>query len=325
LNDARSSRLTRTLSVHHSRRDVMAALTVGALGIATGTEANGRAGVCKDAGRKCRASGQCQSRRCRKKRARRLGKSDGLESVTRYRAHVVPVFGYRVAAEYRHDAGAFTQGLAYVDGVLYEGTGLMGESTLRRVDLESGEVLQSVALDASLFGEGITVLGDRIYQLTWRNHLCLVFDRETFTPIETFTYANEGWGLTTDGTQLIASDGTNRLVFRDPATFAEVGHVDVFDGEEAVNSLNELELVDGEIWANVWRSDRIARIDPVSGQVRSWLDLTGLLSADDREGQNVDVLNGIAHDRASGRLFVTGKRWPKLFTIEVDEGDRVLG
>ena len=231
---------------------------------------------------------------------------------------VVPAsFGYQVVNEYPHDRHAFTEGLAYVDGVLYEGTGLYGESTLRRVDLATGEVLQSVGLSKEYFGEGIAVVGDRIYQLTWKSGVCIVLDRETFKLQKAFTYETEGWGLTTDGERLIMSDGTNRLYIRDPETFEELDTIDVYDGARAVWNLNELEVVDGEIWANVWQTDRIARIDPDTGQVTGWIDLTGLLSEKDREKHQVDVLNGIAYDPGTGRLFVTGKLWPKLFEIEV--------
>ena len=230
---------------------------------------------------------------------------------------ITPTFGYRVIAEYPHDRRAFTQGLAYVDGVLYEGTGLHGESTLRRVDLETGEVLQAVGLSEEYFGEGIAVLGDRIYQLTWKNGICVVFDRETFELQEALAYETEGWGLTTYGEQLIMSDGTNRLFIRDPETFAELDTIDVYDGARAIWNLNELEVVDGEIWANVWQTDRVARIDPETGQVTGWIDLRGLLSERERNRHPVDVLNGIAHDPETGRLFVTGKLWPKLFEIEV--------
>jgi glutaminyl-peptide cyclotransferase len=232
-------------------------------------------------------------------------------------AAIAPTFGYRVVTEYPHDRRAFTQGLAYVDGVLYEGTGLYGESTLRRVDLETGEVQQAVRLSEEYFGEGIAVLGDRIYQLTWKNGVCVVYGRETFELQEAFTYETEGWGLTTDGERLIMSDGTNRLIIRDPETFAELDTIDVYDGARAIWNLNELEVVDGEIWANVWQTDRIARIDPESGQVTGWIDLTGLLSQSDRGRQTVDVLNGIAYDPDTDRLFVTGKLWPKLFEIEI--------
>jgi glutaminyl-peptide cyclotransferase len=230
---------------------------------------------------------------------------------------IPPTFGYRVVAEYPHDRRAFTQGLAYVDGVLYEGTGQHGQSTLRRVELETGEVLQAVGLSKEYFGEGITVLGDHIYQLTWKSGICVVFDRETFEFLDVFTYQTEGWGLTTDGERLIMSDGTNRLFIRDPETFAELDTIDVYDGVRAIWNLNELEVVDGEIWANVWQTDYIARIDPETGQVTGWIDLSGLLSESDRGKHRVDVLNGIAHDPETDRLFVTGKLWPKLFEIEV--------
>ena len=232
-------------------------------------------------------------------------------------ATTAPVYDYRVVAEYPHDPDAFTQGLVYVDGVLYEGTGLEGRSTLRRVDLESGRVLDSVPLADQHFGEGIAVLGDRVYQLTWQSGICFVYDRETFERQDQFSYPTEGWGLTTDGEQLIMSDGTDRLYFRDPETFEETGHVDVRDGGAPVVNLNELEFVDGEVWANVWKTDRIARIDPATGRVTGWIDLTGLLSPVARAERPVDVLNGIAHDPETGRIFVTGKLWPTLFEIEL--------
>lgn len=230
-----------------------------------------------------------------------------------------PVSGFRVVAEYPHDPEAFTQGLVFIDGELFEGTGLNGASTLRRVDLASGDVLEGVALPRRFFGEGIAVLGDRIYQLTWQNGVALVFDRETFEVVDTFSYETEGWGLTTDGTRLIMSDGSDRLFFRDPETFAELDSVQVRDGDTPVTRLNELEYVNGEIWANVWQTDSIARIDPASGEVLGWIDLSGLLADSDRPQTPDAVLNGIAYDAESGRLFVTGKLWPKLFEIEVEE------
>ncbi|MDP9370406.1 MAG: glutaminyl-peptide cyclotransferase [Chloroflexota bacterium] len=228
-----------------------------------------------------------------------------------------PVYGYRVVREYPHDPTAFTQGLVYADDVLYEGTGLNGESTLRRVDLETGMVLKQTALDAKHFGEGIAIVDDRIYQITWQTHTAFVYDRETLKPLTTLRYPTEGWGLATDGERLIMSDGTNRLFFRDPDTFKALNRVAVCDGNQPVPDLNELEYVDGEIWANVWQSDRIARIDPQTGRVTGWIDLSGLLPVEESEGQAVDVLNGIAHDPGTGRIFVTGKLWPKLFEIEL--------
>jgi glutamine cyclotransferase len=234
---------------------------------------------------------------------------------------VAPVSGYEVVAEYPHDPSAFTQGLVISNGELFEGTGLEGESTLRKVDLESGNVLQIRELDEEYFGEGIAILNDRIYQLTWQSGVALVYDADTFELLETFSYDGEGWGLTTDGQRLIMSDGTDTLVFRDPETFDVTGQVDVRDSGIPVANLNELEYVEGEIWANVWQTDRVARIDPASGQVVGWIDLSGLLSEEEREAYDVDVLNGIAYDSKSERIFVTGKLWPKLFEIELAPAD----
>jgi glutamine cyclotransferase len=225
-----------------------------------------------------------------------------------------PVGGYRVKAEFPHDDDAYTQGLVFIDDTIYEGTGLYGESTLRRVSLETGAVAQSVSLDPSHFGEGIAVVDDRIFQLTWQTGTCFVYDRETFAVLETFTYQTEGWGLTWDGERLVMSDGSNRLVLRDPATFEALGAVDVWDGDVPVSNLNELEYVNGEVWANVYQTDRIARINPATGDVTGWIDLTGLLPP---EVETADVLNGIAYDPESGRLFVTGKLWPALYEIEL--------
>jgi glutaminyl-peptide cyclotransferase len=227
-----------------------------------------------------------------------------------------PVSGYVVVSEYPHDPAAFTQGLLIHDGQLYEGTGRYGESTLRKMDLETGRVMQSLDLYEEYFGEGIAILGDRIYQLTWLNGKCFVYDLETFTLLETFTYSTQGWGLTTDGDRLIMGDGTNRIVFRDPDTFDDVGHIDVRDGDVPVSNLNELEYIDGEIWANVYQTGLIVRIDPPTGHVTGWINMAGLLSEEDRASGDIDVLNGIAHDPQTGRIFVTGKLWPKLFEIE---------
>jgi glutamine cyclotransferase len=230
----------------------------------------------------------------------------------------LPVATYRVVNVFAHDPAAFTQGLVYQDGIFYEGTGLRGQSTLRRVDPATGQVLQGIRLPDTYFGEGIAVLGQRLYQLTWQESTGLIYDKDSFELVGTWSYAGEGWGLTTDGQRLIMSDGSHELRFLDPETLAELGRVAVLDGAGApVVRLNELEWVDGEVWANVWQTDRIARIDPASGRLLGWIDLTGLLSEADRAGQGVDVLNGIAYDAATGRLFVTGKRWPKLFEIEL--------
>lgn len=204
----------------------------------------------------------------------------------------------------------------YENGTLYEGTGLLGRSTLRRVDLATGRVLQVRTLPDSYFGEGIAVVGDRIVQLTWKSNLGLVYDKASFKLLATFQYPGEGWGLTCDGQRLIVSDGTATLRFLDPETLQETGRVGVLDAGSPVTQLNELEFIKGEVWANVWRTNRIARIDPATGRVTGWVDLTGLLRPEDAS-QPVDVLNGIAYDAQSDRLFVTGKLWPALFEIRL--------
>ena len=229
---------------------------------------------------------------------------------------VVPVQTCRIVNAFPHDPFAFTQGLVYTDGFLYEGTGLYGQSSLRCVNLESGMVLKRRELPRQFFGEGVTVWQDKIVQLTWRSKVGFVYDRQSFELVEKFNYSTEGWGLTHDGRRLIMSDGTSTLYFLDPGSFAETGQVTVQDDEGPVNQLNELEYVGGEVYANIWKTDRIARIDPASGRVLGWIDLQGLLSAEEQRGP-VDVLNGIAYDHENERLFVTGKRWPKLFEIEL--------
>jgi glutaminyl-peptide cyclotransferase len=226
-----------------------------------------------------------------------------------------PVAGYRVVRVFPHDPQAFTQGLAYADGAIYEGTGLNGRSSIRKVRLENGEVLQIQKIEAQYFGEGITVLGNRLFALTWQSGVGFIYDRASLTRAGTFTYRGEGWGLTHDGARLIMSDGTAYLRFLDRATQKETGRVQVRDAGVPVEHLNELEYVKGEVFANVWQTDRIVRISPKTGRVTGWIDLGGLLSP--REAQNVDWLNGIAYDAASDRLFVTGKLWPKLFEIVI--------
>lgn len=229
-----------------------------------------------------------------------------------------PIYSYQIVQTYPHDPAAFTQGLIYADGNLYEGTGLYGASSLRRVDLETGEVIQIANLAAQYFGEGITLWDDRLIQLTWRSQMGFVYDRQTFAKLAEFKYPTEGWGLTHNGELLIMSDGTDTLYFLDPHTFEEVKRVRVQDQGTPIDRLNELEYVNGEVFANVWFSDRIARIAPDTGDVVGWLDLTGLLEPDAINGDNPDaVLNGIAYDAAGDRLFVTGKLWPKLFEIEL--------
>jgi glutamine cyclotransferase len=226
-----------------------------------------------------------------------------------------PVDGYTVVRSFPHDPQAFTQGLVYLDGVLYESTGLNGQSSIRRVRLETGEVLQIHRLDSRYFGEGMAVWRDNIVQLTYTTQIGFVYDRATFKPLRTFTYTGEGWGLTHDGKRLIMTDGTSYLRFLDPETMKETGRVRVTDGGAPVEQLNELEFIKGEVFANVWGSHRIARIDPATGRVNRWIDLGGLL--DPRLAKGADVLNGIAYDAGKDRLFVTGKLWPRLFEITV--------
>jgi glutamine cyclotransferase len=223
---------------------------------------------------------------------------------------------YRIVHTYPHDPHAFTQGLVFIDGRLYESTGLNGQSSLRMVDLETGHVLQEQPVDKKHFAEGLTTWGSTLVQLTWESHLGFVYDRFSFRLLRTFSYTGEGWGLTQDGKSLILSDGTNMLRFFDPATFREVRHISVRDKGKPVTELNELEFVHGEVYANVWHSDRIARISPSTGNVLGWIDLNGLLPAAEHSSPEA-VLNGIAFDSAHNRLFVTGKLWPKLFEIEV--------
>ncbi len=229
---------------------------------------------------------------------------------------IVPVYTYKVVHTYPHDRGAYTQGLVFDSGFLYEGTGLLGQSTLRRVELETGTVLKSRALSAQYFGEGVTVCGDRIIQLTWRSQVGFVYDKDSFELWREFTYPTEGWGITYDGQRLIMSDGSSRLYFLDPENFQVTGSIEVTDNGQPVSGLNELEYVRGEIYANVWPTDRIVRIAPETGRVTGWIELAGLLPPEDRT-EPVDVLNGIAYDAGNDRLFVTGKLWPKLFEIEL--------
>lgn len=224
--------------------------------------------------------------------------------------------GFEVVAAYPHDPNAFTQGLAIDGGVLYEGTGLYGASTVRRVDLATGQPEKQRGLNARYFGEGIAILDGSLYQLTWQNGVAVVYDLDTFEVERTMPYEGEGWGLTHDGTHFIMSDGSATLRFRDPQTFAVVREIEVRDAGTPVPRLNELEYVDGEIWANIWYDDRIARIDPTTGEVRGYVDLHSLYPASARGSEA--VLNGIAYDAAAKRLFVTGKNWPQLFEIAVE-------
>ena len=215
---------------------------------------------------------------------------------------------------YPHDRGAFTEGLFVHDGWLYESTGYEGRSSIRKVALETGKVVQSRPLDQRYFGEGIVAWKDRLIELTWRSQIGFIYDLATFKPKGKFHYFGEGWALTTDGRRIIMSDGSSEIRFLDPETLKQTGELYVKDGKEPVLLLNELEWVKGEIWANIWMTDSIARIDPKTGQVLGWIDLAGLLPASERNGTE-DVLNGIAYDAAKDRVFVTGKQWPKLYEI----------
>jgi glutaminyl-peptide cyclotransferase len=239
----------------------------------------------------------------------------GLSSAWPAAQRTTPMSTYQVVKSYPHDRQAFTQGLVYLDGVFYEGTGLNGQSSIRKVKVETGEVLQQRRIDDKYFGEGIAVWGNTLVQLTWQSETGFVYDRDTFEPLKTFGYKGEGWGLTHDGARLIMSDGSATIRFLDPQSLKETGRITVRDGGMPIGNLNELEFVKGELYANVYMTDRIVRFSPTTGQVTGWIDLTGLLSA--REAVGADVLNGIAYDAAGDRLFVTGKLWPRVFEVRV--------
>jgi glutaminyl-peptide cyclotransferase len=241
----------------------------------------------------------------------------GVSTQRRGAAQATPTYGYQIVRSYPHDPLAFTQGLCYHDGFLYEGTGLNGRSSIRKVKLETGAVVQIQNLEEQYFGEGIAIWQDTIVQLTWQSQMGFVYDRSTFQRKRSFPFRGEGWGLTHDGKRLIMSDGqpAGTLRYIDPATMKEAGSLPVRDGNRPVVGLNELEFVKGEIFANVWQTDRLARISPSTGRVAGWIDLKGLLSP--RETAGVDVLNGIAYDATGDRLFVTGKLWPRLFEIRI--------
>jgi glutamine cyclotransferase len=226
--------------------------------------------------------------------------------------------GYRVINSYPHDRNAFTQGLFYFNGRLYEGTGQETGSSLREVELKTGKVIRQLNLEPQLFGEGITLYNDRIFQVTWKSKVGFVYDRATFNLINRVYYQTEGWGLTTIKNQIVMSDGTNVLYFIDPEMFTVISRLEVYDNEKKADELNELEYINGEIWANIWMSDLIARIDPASGKVISYIDLHGILN-DHETDTSVNVLNGIAYDEEGNRIFITGKNWPKLFEIKLTE------
>jgi len=230
----------------------------------------------------------------------------------------VPVYGYEVVHVFPHDRDAFTHGLVFHEGNFLESTGEVGRSSLRRVEVDNGKVLQKVDVPPPYFAEGITLLKGKIYQLTWQHQLGFVYDALTFEKTGEFKYTGEGWGLSNDGQSLILSDGTNHIRFLDPENFQVTKTIAVVDGRTAVLEINELEYVKGEIYANIWHADRIARIDPQTGKVVGWINLAGLLSPGEVQDEEA-VLNGIAYDEASSRLFITGKLWPKIFEIRITQ------
>ena len=227
-------------------------------------------------------------------------------------------YTYTVDNTFPHDTAAFTQGLAVVGDTLYESTGNYGLSSLRKVVLQTGEVEQIRRLSSTIFGEGLALYDDKIIQLTWKSGVGFIYDRRTFDMIRSVAYPGEGWGITYDGERFVMSDGSSTLYFRDKVTFEELGRVIVRDEDSQVRHLNELEFVKGEIYANIWQEDRIARIDPASGRVTAWIDLEGLLQPESAR-TGADVLNGIAWDAVSDRLYVTGKYWPSLYEIRLVE------
>lgn len=227
-----------------------------------------------------------------------------------------PIDGYEVMATYPHSTGSYTEGFLYLDGMFYEGTGGNGRSSVMATDPQTGKVLQHLQLPPEYFGEGIVDWGPNLYQWTWTSHICFVYNRFSFQPVKQFRYKGEGWGMTRTTKDLITSDGTATLRFRDPNTFRETRSIVVRDGTKTIEQLNELEFIKGEIYANVWHSDMIARISPRDGRVVAWIDLTGLLPSDQRIDAE-SVLNGIAYDSQHDRIFVTGKQWPLIFEIKI--------
>jgi glutaminyl-peptide cyclotransferase len=229
----------------------------------------------------------------------------------------VPVYGYDIVRTYPHDRTAFTEGLFYLNGFLYESTGLEGHSTIRKVRLETGEVLETHDVPAEYFGEGIVNWKNSLVSLTWKSHVGFVYDLKSFKPERRFAYDGEGWALTQDGVQIYMSDGTPEIRVLNPQTLKPTGRIRVTLGGKPINNLNELEWVNGELYANVWQTNWILRIDPHDGNVVGAINLSGLLSPTDIVPGETDVLNGIAYDAARDRLFVTGKNWPKLFEIKL--------
>lgn len=227
-----------------------------------------------------------------------------------------PVYSYTIVKTYPHSTANYTEGLFYLDGKFYEGTGRAGQSAALAYDPETGKVLRRAAMSSEYFGEGIIDWGPYLYQWTWQSHVGFVYDRATFKLVKRFTYSGEGWGMTRTGKEIITSDGTATLRFRNPETFKETRHILVKDGATEIDQLNELEFIRGEIYANIWHSDRLARISPKDGHVIAWIDLTGLLPGNLKTDAE-SVLNGIAYDPKGDRLFVTGKQWPAIFEIKL--------
>lgn len=228
----------------------------------------------------------------------------------------IPILQYEIIDDFPHDPEAFTQGLVWEDGFLYEGTGLYGQSSLRKVEPETGIIFYQRNLPENFFGEGITIFKDRIYQLTWKGQTGFIYDVETFQLLETFSYDYEGWGITHDGEYLIISDGTHVLRFLDPFTLEEIKQIEVYERQSSIDQINELEFIQGYIYANIWQTDKIAIIEPESGEISSWLDLSSIKDLLD-SNQKIDVLNGIAYDSNNNELFITGKLWPKMFKIKI--------
>jgi len=233
------------------------------------------------------------------------------------REQQTPQFTFEVVNSFPHDRSAFTQGLIFDGGQLFESTGHYGQSTVRRVDLDTGTVLQAVRLPDTVFGEGLTIWNDKIVVLTWKEGVGYVLDRQSFQLVRTFAYSGEGWGLTRSDSELVMSDGTSSIRFLDPETFNETRRISVTDDGRLIDQLNELEWIDGEIWANVWQTTLIARIDPLSGNVMGWINLAGMLEGSGVPLDGADVMNGIAHDKDNDRLLVTGKFWPRIFEIRL--------
>ena len=227
------------------------------------------------------------------------------------------LYAYTIDNTYPHDPAAFTEGLVFNNDVLYESTGNYGESSLRQVNLETGEVQKEVFLPSQYFGEGLTVVNDSLVQLTWQNNVGFVYDKATLEVLGNFSYSTEGWGLTFDGDQLIMSDGSSNLYFLDPTTFQKTGQINVHDGNASVTDINELEYVHGDVYANIWLQQKIAIINPQTGSVKGWIDLTPLYQTNNPTNNIDNVLNGIAYDAQTNRLFVTGKDWPNLYQITI--------